>query len=114
MESGLRAAATQLENRQQRLVLQLLRLPHGGQAREVVGAPTEIGRRLTNALAYARRTESTVLPEEPENLDAESLQEEEAEAKEEAEKRDQDSPCSLMGYGSAVGRRGTRWCGRGA
>jgi len=52
----------------------------GDQAREIVGAPTAIGRRLTNALAYAGRTESTVLLEEPESLDAELLQEEEAEA----------------------------------
>jgi len=86
MESGLRAATTQLENRQRRVGLRLLSLPQGDQAREVVGAPTEIGRRLTNALAYAGRTESTILLEEPEALDAELLQEEEAEAKAEAEK----------------------------
>jgi len=42
----------------------------------VVGAPTAIGKR-----------ESTVLPEEPETLDAELLQEEEGEVKAEAEKR---------------------------
>ena len=39
------------------------------------------GRRHTNALAYARRTESTVLLKGPETLDAELLQEEEDEAK---------------------------------
>jgi len=50
-----------------------------------VGAPTVIGRRLTNALAYGGRTESTVLLEEPETLEVELLQEE-AEAKAEAEK----------------------------
>jgi len=38
-----------------------------------VGAPTEIGRRLTNALAYAGATESIVLLEEPETLDASLL-----------------------------------------
>ena len=54
--------------------------------REVVGGPIGIGRRLTNALAYTGRTESTVLLEEPETLEAELLQEEEAEAKAEAEK----------------------------
>jgi len=86
MESGLRAAATQLENRQRRFGLWLLSLPQGDQAREIVGAPTEIGRRLTNALAYAGRVESTVLCEEPETLDAELLQEEEAEAKTAAER----------------------------
>jgi len=86
MESGLRAATTQLENRQRRFGLRLLSLPQGDQAREIVGAPTEIGRRLTNALAFAGRTETTVLLEEPETLDAELLQEEEAEAKAEAGK----------------------------
>jgi len=52
----------------------------------LVGAPTELGRRLTNALAYAGRTESIVLLEEPQTLDAELIQEEEAEAKGDAEK----------------------------
>ena len=54
--------------------------------REVVGAPTGIGRRLTNALTYGGQTGSTVLLEEPETLDAQLLQEEEAEAEAEAEK----------------------------
>ena len=86
MESGLRATTEQLENRQRRFGLRLLSLPQGGQARKVVGAPTGIGRRLTNALACGGRTESTVLLEEPETLDAELLQQEEAEAKAEAER----------------------------
>ena len=86
VREGLRPAAAQLENWQRRFGLRLLSLPQGDQAREVGGAPTAIGRRLTNALAYARRVESTVLLEEPETLDAELLQEEEAEAKAEAEK----------------------------
>jgi len=47
MESGLRAAAAQLENRQRRFGLGLLSLPVGDQAREIAGAPTGIGRRLT-------------------------------------------------------------------
>jgi len=51
-----------------------------------MGAPTGIGRRLTNVLAYGGQTESTVLLEEPETLDAELRQEEEAEAKAEAER----------------------------
>jgi len=44
MESGLRAATAQLENRQRRFGLRLLSLPEGDQAREVVGAPSGIGR----------------------------------------------------------------------
>jgi len=51
MESGLRAATTQLENKQRRFGLRLLSLPQGNQTREIVGTPTGIGRRLTNALA---------------------------------------------------------------
>jgi len=86
MEAGLRAATAQLENRQRRFGLRLLSLPEGDQAREVVGAPTEIGRRLKNALAYGGQTERTLLLEEPETLDAELQQEEEAEAMAEAER----------------------------
>jgi len=119
MESGLRAATAQLENMQRRLGLRLLSLPQGDQAREVVGAPTAIGRKLTSALAYAGRAESTVLLEEPETLDAGLLQEEEAEAKAEAEK---DRPgltiftdgsrldSGAAGY-SVVWKRGQTWVG---
>ena len=42
-----------------------------------------------NALAYSGKTESSVLREEPETLDAELLQEEKAEAKMEAERTEQ-------------------------
>ena len=86
MESGLRAATAQLENRQRRFGLRLLSLPQGDQAQGIVGAPTAVGRRLTNALAYAGSTEKTVLLEEPETFDAELLQEEEDEDKAEAER----------------------------
>ena len=50
MESGLRPATNQLENRQRRFGLRLLSLPQGAMAREVVGASTAIGKRLSNAL----------------------------------------------------------------
>jgi len=43
MESGLRPAAGQLENRQRRFALRLLSLPQGDRAREVVGDPTATG-----------------------------------------------------------------------
>ena len=76
MESGLRAATAQLKNRQRWFKLRLLSLLQGDQAREIVGAQTALGRRLTNTLAYVRRTESTVLLVEPKTLDAELLQEE--------------------------------------
>ena len=79
MESGLRPATAQLENRQRRFGLRLLSLPEGDHAREVVGARSGIGGRLKNALALAHRgrTETTVLLEEPEALEAEMIQEDE-------------------------------------
>ena len=86
MESGLRPAANQLENRQRRFGLRLLSLSRGDKAREVVGSRTAIGQRLSTALACTGRTEETVLQEDPETMDAELMQEEEEEAKKEAEK----------------------------
>ena len=68
------------------VVLRRLSLPPGDQAWEIVDAPTAIGRRLTNAVAYDGRAESTVLLEETETLDTELIQEEEAERKVDAEK----------------------------
>jgi len=85
----------------------------------VVGAATEIGRRLINALAHGGPTESTVLLEEPETFEEELLQEEEAEAKAEAERT---RPWLTMftdgsrlddgaiGY-SVVWKRGLTWAG---
>jgi len=119
MESGLRGAAAQLENKQRHFGLRLLSLPQGDQAREVVGAPTALGRRLTNALAYAGRMESTVLPRAQETLSAELILEEEETAKAEAERT---RPGLTMftdgsrvesgasGY-SVVWRRGEGWAG---
>jgi len=52
----------------------------------VVGAPTGIGRQLTNALAFGGRTDNSVTLEELESVDAELLQAEEAEQKSEAER----------------------------
>jgi hypothetical protein len=77
MESGLRPATAQLENRQRRFGLRLLSPPDGNQAREVVGARSGIGRRLKNSLALAHRgrTETTVLLEDPETLFGETIQE---------------------------------------
>jgi len=56
-----------------------------GQAQKVVGAATELGRRLTNAQAYSGSSEETVLLEEPEALNAVLWQDEEVGAKMEAE-----------------------------
>jgi hypothetical protein len=62
-EAGLRPAIAQLENRQRRYGLRILSLPQGRQAREVVGAPTALSKRLERALGYVGRTESTMLPQ---------------------------------------------------
>jgi hypothetical protein len=86
MESRLRLAATQLENRQRRYGLRLLSLPQGSQAREVVGAASAFGKRLESALGYSGRTETTVPLEDPEAFDAVTIKEEEAMAKTEAER----------------------------
>jgi len=87
MESGMRPAANQLENRQRRFGLRLLSLPQDERARDVVGADTEIGKRLGAALRYSwTRTEKTVLPEEPEPLDMAMIHEEREETKKEVEK----------------------------
>jgi len=62
-------------------------LPRGEKARRVVGADTAIGKTLAAALEYTwTETEETVLLEEPETFDAALIQEEEEEAKKEAEK----------------------------
>jgi hypothetical protein len=76
-ESGLRPAAAQLDNRVRRFGLRLLSLPQDDQAKEAVGAGSEIGK-------AGERT--GVLLGEPEALDAEMMQEDEAAAKAEAER----------------------------
>jgi hypothetical protein len=73
MESRLRPATAQQKNRRQCFGLWLLSLPDGGQAREVVGAVSVIGKGVKNALANRGRTETTLLLEEPEALDAEAI-----------------------------------------
>ena len=77
MESGLRPASNQSENRQRRFGLQLLSLPQGAMAREIVGARTAIGKRLASALSYTwTATEEIVLGSVPLPFEAEVIQEE--------------------------------------
>jgi len=84
-----------------------------------VGAPTEIGRRLKNALAYGGQTEITLLLEEPATLDAELLQEEEADAKAKAKKTRPGPTMFTDGYKlggevtgySVVWKLGLTWAG---
>jgi len=85
-EAGLRPAVAQLENRQRRFGARLLGLPEGEQARQVVGAPSGIGRRIETVLGYAGRTEEIVLPAVPEKIGAVIIIEEPKGAKEEAER----------------------------
>jgi len=115
MESGLTAAAAQLENRQRRFGLRLLSLPQGDQAREIVGAPTATGRRLVNALAYAGKMERTVLLEEPETLMRSCCRRRRRRKSKLRQRRiDWDSPYLRTGHDLMVVRRDTRWYGRGA
>jgi hypothetical protein len=86
MESGLRPAATQLENRQRRFGPRLRSLPQRSQAKEVVVAASGLGKTVETALGYSRRMETTTLLEDPEAFDAETIQEAEATAKSEAER----------------------------
>jgi len=86
MESGLRAEAAPRENGQRQFALRLLRLPQGNKTKEVFGTKAVMGQWHATALVYTGRTESTVLLEEPETVDAGLLQKEEAEAKAEAER----------------------------
>jgi len=91
----------------------------GNQAGNIVDPWTEIGRRLTNALTYAGRTERTPLVGDHEILEAELRQEEDGKAKTETEK---DQPgdsmftewsrldSSVVVY-SMVGKRGQTWVG---
>jgi len=102
----------QLENRQRRFGLWLLKLPQVEQARKVLGAPTAIGLRLTNALAYWGREESIVLLQEPETLDGKLLQEGNAKAKGEAEKARPGLSVFTDGWRMGEGAAATLWSGR--
>ena len=88
MQSGLRPATNQPENRQQQFGLWLLSLTEGERARGIVRAPTALGKRLSKALGYTwTETERTILLEEPVSFDAEQVQEEREEARRESEKK---------------------------
>jgi len=87
MESGLRPGAAQLENRQRWFGLRLPRLPQGDQAREIDCRRPDSHRAEAHECPRIRGQKGAHIPlEEPETLDAELVQEEEAEARAEAEK----------------------------
>jgi len=61
LESGLRPAPAQLDNRLRRFALRLASLPGGDQARELVGAPDSmLGQRLQSSLRCWNGREETV------------------------------------------------------
>jgi hypothetical protein len=62
--SGLRPAHSLLNNRGRRYALRMATLPEGDQARELLGAPSELGTRLTTWLGTTGRRESTILHQE--------------------------------------------------
>jgi len=71
LESGLRPATTQLDNRLRRFALRLASLPRGDQARKLVGAPdSALGQRLQSALGCWNGREETGLLEVASSLDA--------------------------------------------
>jgi len=85
LESGLKSAATQLDNRLRRFALRLASLPKGDQTRELVGASdSALGQRLQSALGCWSGREETVLLEVASPLDATTTIEEEAAAAKEA------------------------------
>jgi hypothetical protein len=59
METGLRPATAQLENRQRHFRSRLLSLPEGDQSREVVGAASWIGKKLQNENRKGRNDSPT-------------------------------------------------------
>ena len=61
LESGLRPAHSLLNNRGRRYAL---RIREGDQARQLLGATSELGTRLTTWLGKTGRRESTILYQE--------------------------------------------------
>jgi len=86
IESGLRPAVAQLENRQRRFTARLLSLPAGSEARGIVGVQSAIGRRLETSIGYSERMEETEITRKPEKMEAVRIVKERGRAIEEAEK----------------------------
>ena len=89
LESGIKPAVAQLENRLRRFALRLASLPRGDQARELVGASdSALGQRLQSARGCWNGREDTVLLEVAPHLDASTTIEEEVAAALEAKQLD--------------------------
>jgi len=119
MESRLRPATAQLDNRQRQFTAQLLSLPAGSEARGIMGAHSAIGRRLEASIGYSGRVEGTEMVSRPVKTDAVRIVEEQKRAIEEAEK-DREGltiftngsrlESGATGYGMAW-KAGNRWVG---
>ena len=119
MESGLRPAEAQLDNRQRRFSARLLSLPQGSEAQKLVGAPSNIGRRLEEAIGYSGRTEKAEVAAQTGKLGAVRIVEERGRAKEEAGRERRGLTfftdgsrleSGATGYGVAW-KAGVRWVG---
>ena len=84
MESGLRPAASELDNRLRRFALRLTSLPKGDHERELAGADSTLGNRLQSSFGCWDRKEETVLLEVASHLEAVVTIGEESAAKQEA------------------------------
>jgi len=122
LESGIKPAVVQLDNRLRRFALRLASLPRGDQARELVGSTdSALGQRIQSALGCWNDREETVLLEVASPLDASATIEEEAAAALEARRLDRPG-LSIFTDGSrlengATGyavawKRGASWKGR--
>ena len=81
LESEIKPATVQLDNRLRRFTLRLASLPKGDQARELVGASDSfLGKRLQSALGCWNGREDTVLLEVASPLDASTTIDEETAA----------------------------------
>ena len=87
MESGVKPAVPQLENRVRRFALRLASLPRGDQARDLIGAShSALGQRLQSSLGCWNGREDTVLLKVASSLDASTTIDEEAAAALEAKR----------------------------
>ena len=90
-------------------------LPQGDRVREVVGAPTAIGQRLTNALALRWKDGKHSFARGAGNPRRRAATRGGGRGKGGGREGSTGThPCSPTGHGSTAVRQGTRWCARGA
>jgi len=109
MESGLRPAAAQLDNRQRRFTARLLSLPAGSEARGIVGAQSAVGRRLETSIGYSGMMAETKITSRPEKMEAVRIVEDRGKAIEEVEKDREGLTLLPMDRDSEAERPDTGW-----